>query len=118
MHVLISVDPSVKEFRVYCGEFCFISRKISFVRFLVCFFFLCKSCALYRHFLVFIATKMSRSDFRSLVSRLCEKKCIRLSFFFLISEGNTYRSHYGGFPYFPKVTNENVVYIMYEIGKV
>lgn len=46
------------------------------------FFFLCKSCALYRHFLVFIATKMSRSDFRSLVSRLCEKKCIRLSFFF------------------------------------
>lgn len=38
--------------------------------------------------------------------------------FFLISEGNTYRSHYGGFPYLPKVTNENVVFIMYEIGKV
>lgn len=99
-------------------SFALYRERFSFVCFLVCFFFLCKSCALYRHFLVFIATKMSRSDFRSLVSRLCEKKCIRLSVFFLISEGNTYRSHYGGFPYLPKVTNENVVFIMYEIGKV
>lgn len=42
MYVLISVDPSVKEFRVYCGEFCFISRKILVCLFFGLFFFFAK----------------------------------------------------------------------------
>lgn len=82
MHVLISVDPFVKEFRVYCGEFCFISRKILVCLFFGLFFFSLQKLCVISAFLVFIATKMSRSDFCSLVSRSCEKKCIRLSFFF------------------------------------